>query len=63
MGTGAPSRAVKWPRRKADYSPASTAKFKNAWSYTASPHTPFFHAEGKSFTHNVCVDAFPMIIQ
>jgi hypothetical protein len=34
---GAPSLGVKWPGREADHSPPSSAKVKNAWSYTSTP--------------------------
>jgi hypothetical protein len=37
MGKRALSLEVKRPRREADYSPPSSAKVKNAWSYTSTP--------------------------
>jgi hypothetical protein len=32
---------VMWPGREADHSHASSAKFKNAWSYTSTPQYVF----------------------
>jgi hypothetical protein len=34
---GALSLGVKWEGREADLSPAYSAEFKNAWSYTSTP--------------------------
>jgi hypothetical protein len=37
LGTGALSQGVKWLGNEADHSPPSSAKVKNAWSYTSTP--------------------------
>jgi hypothetical protein len=41
MSTWAFSLGVKWPGRKADYSPPSSAEAKNAWSYASTPQYVF----------------------
>jgi hypothetical protein len=38
---GALSLGVKRPGREADHSPPSSAKVKNAWSYTSTPQYDF----------------------
>jgi hypothetical protein len=38
---GALSLGVKWPGRKADHSPPSSAEVNNAWSYTSTPQYIF----------------------
>jgi len=42
MGTRALSQGIKWPGREADRSPPSSAKVKNAWSYTSIPPIRFY---------------------
>jgi hypothetical protein len=37
MGTERSFPSVKWPGQEADHSPPSSAKVKNAWSYTSTP--------------------------
>jgi len=37
---GALPQGVKWPRREADHSHASSAEIENAWNYTSTPSTP-----------------------
>jgi hypothetical protein len=37
MGTGDLSLGIKPPGLEADHSPSSSAKVKNAWSYTFTP--------------------------
>jgi hypothetical protein len=41
MGTRDSFPGVKWPGREADHSPPSSAKVKNAWSYTSTPQYAF----------------------
>jgi hypothetical protein len=41
MGTGVLSLGIKRPGREADHSSLSSAKVKNAWSYTSTPPMRF----------------------
>jgi hypothetical protein len=43
MGGKAAFAGVMRQGREADHSPASSAEFKNAWSYTSTPHTSLWH--------------------
>jgi hypothetical protein len=47
MDTGGLSPRVKWPGREADSLPPSSAKVKNAWSYTSTPQYIFVAWYGK----------------
>jgi hypothetical protein len=40
----APSLGVQWPGHETAHSPPSSAKVRNAGSYTATPHVPSRHA-------------------
>jgi hypothetical protein len=57
--TGVPSLGVKRPGREADHSPPSSAKVKNAWSYTSTPQYAFMawclvkHRDTFTFTFTV----------
>jgi len=40
MRTGVPYLEVKWPRRKANYSPSFSGEVKTEWNYTTTaPYT------------------------
>jgi len=37
---------LKWPRHEADHSPMSSVKFRNEWSYSATPLCAFLVCTG-----------------
>jgi hypothetical protein len=55
------SLGVKWPVCEADHSPPSTAKVKNAWSYTFTPQYAFMawclvkKAHGQLYLYHTCM--------
>jgi hypothetical protein len=47
-----PSPHVNGPGCEADHPPPSTAKVKNGWSYTVTPHQPMQRRHNIAFMHN-----------